>query len=131
MAAILLAFESGATGIMATVRAGPTYWRVHVFGTDGWAEARDETRLTVAPLGEEPRTRTLPAADSLAILLEAFADAIEGGKPFPVSTREMLDTEFESEHHRKFRVNRSMRDVEPSVNLFLKDLSGADVSGPA
>ena len=41
--------------------------------------------------------------------------------------REMLDTQFESEHHRKFRVNRSLRDVEPDVNLFLKDLSGLDV----
>jgi hypothetical protein len=38
--------------------------------------------------------------------------------------REMLETEFESEHHRKFRANRSLRDVEPDVNLFLKDLSG-------
>jgi hypothetical protein len=38
--------------------------------------------------------------------------------------REMLDTDFESEHHRKFRANRSLRDVEPEVNLFLKDLSG-------
>jgi hypothetical protein len=38
--------------------------------------------------------------------------------------REILDDEFESEHHRKFRVNRSLRDVEPEVNLFLKDLSG-------
>jgi hypothetical protein len=40
---------------------------------------------------------------------------------------EMLEKSFETEHHRKFRVNRSMRDVEPDVNLFLKDLSGADV----
>jgi hypothetical protein len=38
--------------------------------------------------------------------------------------REMLDKDFESEHHRKFRANRSLRDVEPEVNLFLKDLSG-------
>ena len=38
--------------------------------------------------------------------------------------REVLDTDFESEHHRKFRVGRSLRDVEPSVNLFLKELSG-------
>jgi superfamily II DNA/RNA helicase len=38
--------------------------------------------------------------------------------------REMLDTEFESEHHRKFRANRSLRDVEPEVNLFLKNLTG-------
>ncbi|MEX2650007.1 MAG: DISARM system helicase DrmA [Alphaproteobacteria bacterium] len=41
--------------------------------------------------------------------------------------REMLDRDFESEHHRKFRANRSLRDVEPEVNLFLKDLSGAQV----
>jgi hypothetical protein len=41
----------------------------------------------------------------------------------PPLLREMLDTEFESEHHRKFRVNRSLRDVEPEVNLFLKELT--------
>ena len=41
--------------------------------------------------------------------------------------REMLDEEFESEHHRKFRANRSLRDVEPEVNLFLMDLSGIQV----
>jgi hypothetical protein len=45
--------------------------------------------------------------------------------------REMLDTGFESEHHRKFRANRSLRDVEPEVNLFLKDLSGVQVEDPA
>jgi hypothetical protein len=45
--------------------------------------------------------------------------------------REMLDTDFESEHHRKFRANRSLRDVEPEVNLFLKDLSGQDLEAEA
>ena len=39
--------------------------------------------------------------------------------------REILDKDFESEHHAKFRVNRSLRDVEPNVNLFLRDLAGA------
>jgi len=38
--------------------------------------------------------------------------------------REMLDKDFESEHHRKFRANRSLRDVEPEVNLYVKDLTG-------
>jgi hypothetical protein len=47
-------------------------------------------------------------------------------RPRPL-LREMLDKDFESEHHRKFRANRSLRDVEPEVNLFLKDLSGARV----
>jgi hypothetical protein len=39
----------------------------------------------------------------------------------------MLEKDFESEHQRKFRANRSLRDVEPEVNLFLKDLTGRDV----
>ena len=36
--------------------------------------------------------------------------------------REMLEERFECEHHRKFRANRSLRDVEPEVNLYLHDL---------
>ena len=41
--------------------------------------------------------------------------------------REVLDRDFESEHHKKFRASRSLRDVEPEVNLFLHDLSGPQV----
>jgi predicted dehydrogenase len=89
--AALVQFTSGATGLLATVRAAPMFWRVHVFGSKGWAEARDETVLTVAKLGEQPKTETFPAVDSLAVLLEAFAETIETGKPFPVSTADMLD----------------------------------------
>ncbi|HYS48838.1 MAG TPA: Gfo/Idh/MocA family oxidoreductase [Xanthobacteraceae bacterium] len=91
VAAVLVEFASGATGLMATVRAGPAYWRVHVFGTNGWAEVRDETNLTVAPIGQAPQTSAFPAADSLATLLEAFAAAVEGGAPFPVTTAQMVD----------------------------------------
>ena len=49
---------------------------------------------------------------------------LDGPRPL---LREILDREFESEHHRKFRANRSLRDVEPEVNLFLKDLTGVPV----
>jgi hypothetical protein len=42
--------------------------------------------------------------------------------------RDVLETSFESEHHRKFRAGRSLRDVEPEVNLFLNELSGAEVA---
>ena len=90
-AAVLLEFESGATGLLATVRAAPMYWRIHVFGTNGWAEARDETMLTVARNGERAETKILPQVDSLAMLLESFAESIETGKPFLVSTADMLD----------------------------------------
>ena len=88
--AVLTEFASGATGVMGTVRAGPVYWRVHVFGTKGWAEARDETTLTIALNGESPRTQTCPPVDSLALLLESFAEAIELRTPFLVPVGDML-----------------------------------------
>ena len=64
---------------------------MHVFGTRGWAEARDETTLTVAPNGRRPQTHTFPQVDSLGALLESFAEAVEIGTPFLVSTGQMLD----------------------------------------
>jgi len=90
-AAALIEFASGATGVLATIRAAPMYWRIMVFGTKGWAEARDETSLTVAKIGEQPVAQTYRAVDSLGVLLESFAETIETGKPFPVSTAEMLN----------------------------------------
>jgi predicted dehydrogenase len=90
-AAALVQFESGATGLLATVRAAPMFWRVHVFGTKGWAEARDETALSVARIGEQPHTQIFPQVDSLGVLLESFAECIETGKPFAVSIPDMLD----------------------------------------
>ena len=90
-AAALVEFASGATGVLATVRAAPMYWRIMVFGTKGSAEAREETSLTVAKIGEQPVTQTYPPVDSLGVLLESFGETIETGKPFPVSTTEMLN----------------------------------------
>jgi predicted dehydrogenase len=89
--AVLAEFASGATGVMGTVRAGPAFWRVHVFGTKGWAEARDEDTLTVAPVGETPKTQVLAHVDSLLVLSESFADAVEGRAPFLVSPAQMHD----------------------------------------
>lgn len=89
--AVLTEFRSGATGTMATVRAAPMYWRVCAFGTDGMAEARGEDTLIVTKIGGEPVETTYPHVDSLRTLLEAFADAIDGGAPFPVTPDQMLD----------------------------------------
>lgn len=90
-AAALIEFKSGATGVLATVRAVPMFWRIHVFGTKGSAEAREETMLTVAKVGVQPQTTTYPQVDSLGTLIEAFAETIATGKPFPVTTSDMLD----------------------------------------
>jgi predicted dehydrogenase len=42
--------------------------------------------------GAEPQQLSLPPADSVRANLEAFADAVAGGAPYPISTGEMLDT---------------------------------------
>jgi predicted dehydrogenase len=89
--AVLVQFASGATGVMGTVRAAPMFWRMHVFGTEGSAEARGEDTLIVGRIGSETREQVFDHVDSLRVLLEAFADAIEGKAPFPVRPEQMLD----------------------------------------
>ena len=65
--------------LLATVRAAPNIWRVAVFGSKGMAEARDEDTLAVGMIGgPPPQTRTYEHVDSLKVLAESFADAVEG-----------------------------------------------------
>ena len=80
------------------------------------------------------QNRVVDLLDSWRKVIEDYREAgvalqyqkYELGQAKPL-LREMLDADFESEHHRKFRTNRSLRDVEPEVNLFLKDLRGGQV----
>ena len=61
-------------------------------------------------------------ADNVTVKYQQYE--MKQGRPL---LREMLDTEFESEHHRKFRANRSLRDVEPEVDLYIREPTGRDV----
>ena len=88
----MLEFESGASGLLATVRATPFYWRVHAFGSRGNAEALGETELVLRMSGKPARRIPLEPADSLRAELEAFADAVEKRAPFPVAPAQMLQT---------------------------------------
>jgi predicted dehydrogenase len=91
-ALLALAFASGVTGTLATVRATPPYWRVHVFGTQGSAEVLDEVTMILRKSGAGPRRITCPAIDVLRAELDAFADAIERNIPFPAPEAEVLAT---------------------------------------
>jgi predicted dehydrogenase len=91
-ATVLLEFASGITGTLATVRATPLYWRVHVFGTRGSAEVLDEQTLVLRKPGRNPPQMTYPAIDVLRAELDAFADAIENKAPFPVPEADVLAT---------------------------------------
>jgi predicted dehydrogenase len=89
--AVLMEFPSGATGLMATVRATVPFWRVHVFGTKGDAEARGEGNLRSATSVRRATERRPALVDSLCALAESFADAVEGRIPFLISPRQSID----------------------------------------
>ena len=85
-------FASGISGVLATVRATPFYWRVHVFGSDGSVEVLGETELVLRMAGKPPQHIVLEPSDSVRAELEAFAGAVEGRAPYPISPQEMLAT---------------------------------------
>src|ERR1700761_875141 len=91
-AMVTLDFASGVTGQLATVRATPLYWRVHLFGTSGSAEVLDETTLVLRKSGQPPQTIYFEHINVLAAELDAFVDAVEGKRPFPVPESDVLDT---------------------------------------
>jgi predicted dehydrogenase len=89
--AVLTVFESGATGLMATVRAAPLIWRIHAFGTKGSIEARGEDTVILSLIGQEPVTTTYPHVDPLRALIEAFADTLQNKVPFLITPPQILD----------------------------------------
>ena len=91
-AMVMLDFVNGVTGTLATIRATPFYWRVHVFGTKGSAEVLDEATLVRRMSGSKPERITYPAIDVLRAELDAFVDTIQGKRPFPVPETEVLST---------------------------------------
>jgi predicted dehydrogenase len=91
----LLEFAGGASGTLAMVRSTPVFFRLHAFGRDASAEALGRTELVLRRSGAEAQHlsfREATPVDSVRANLEAFADAVAGVSPYPISTNEMLDT---------------------------------------
>jgi predicted dehydrogenase len=88
----LLEFASGVSGTLAMVRSTPAYFRLHAFGRDASAEALGRTDLVLRRSGAEPQRLSFSPVDSIRANLEAFADAVAGRAPYPISTSEMLGT---------------------------------------
>ncbi|HEX2827576.1 MAG TPA: Gfo/Idh/MocA family oxidoreductase [Burkholderiales bacterium] len=89
-ATLLIEFENGASGTIATVRPTPFFWRVHVFGDRGSAEVTGEHVLLVHRKNAPPERQTFEAVDSLRAELESFADAAAGRGTFHIAPAEML-----------------------------------------
>ena len=80
-----LEFVSGATGLVSTLMATAGFWRLHVFGSEGWAQMPDQSRLITATLYEPVRERSFPVFDTLATELDCFARSVLGQNAYPVS----------------------------------------------
>jgi len=89
---VLFRFENDVTGLLGAVRASPFYWRVHVFGDEASVEAIGETRTIVRLRGGKTEVRDFPPRDSLLAEFDAFADAVAGRAPYPITPAEMVNT---------------------------------------
>jgi predicted dehydrogenase len=86
---VLLEFASGVGGTLACVRSTPMFLRLHAFGRNGSAEAVSRNDTIIRKSGAEPIRLKLQGGDSVRINLEAFADAVLGATPYPVSPDEI------------------------------------------
>jgi predicted dehydrogenase len=91
-ASVMFRFASGLSGYFGLVRASPFYWRVHVFGDEGSVEAIGETETIVRTRGGKVARREFPKVDSILAEFDAFADAVTGRAPYPITPAEMINT---------------------------------------
>ncbi|MGA0024220.1 MAG: Gfo/Idh/MocA family protein [Burkholderiales bacterium] len=88
----LFKFKNGISGFLGAVRASPLYFRVHVFGDEGSVEALGETQTVIRLKGGKTEVKDFPKIDSVLAEMDAFADAVAGKTPYPITTDEMIDT---------------------------------------
>jgi len=88
---VVIEFANRAGGTLACVRSTPQFWRVHVFGRNGSAEALEDTDLVARMAGAPPQRRTFEGVEALRLELEAFAHSVATGAPYPIPFDQMLD----------------------------------------
>lgn len=91
-ASVMLRFANNLSGYFGLVRASPFYWHVQVFGDEGSIEAIGETETVLRTRGGKVERRQFEKIDSLLAEMDAFADAVTGRAPYPITPAEMIDT---------------------------------------
>ena len=89
-ASVLMRFASGASGSLTAIGVTPIFQRLHLFGTEGWVEIRNNRRFEFCPLKGEGTVINYPAFDALRCQLESFAKAITGEAAYPVSPEDAV-----------------------------------------
>jgi predicted dehydrogenase len=94
----MMGFPNGANALISAILATPFEGRFAVYGSRGWVEIRDRTHpenptgwdITTVLRGQPRQQRYAEPAPSVRLNLEAFAAAVRGVRPYPVSTAQML-----------------------------------------
>ena len=89
--AVVFEFANRVSGTFSAVRVTPLFWRVHVFGDKGSAEALGETELILRMRGKALERIAFEPVEPLRIQLDAFADAVEDRAPYPIPMAQMID----------------------------------------
>lgn len=96
---VQLHFEAGMTATLQAILKTPHFLRTHVFGSEAWAEIRNDThpdtpggvaRMEVYRALDDREVTEFDWTDSVTANLLAFADAVEGRAPYPYSPLELV-----------------------------------------
>ncbi|MCC6535638.1 MAG: Gfo/Idh/MocA family oxidoreductase [Burkholderiales bacterium] len=87
---VVIEFRNQVSGVLCGVRSTPQFWRVHVFGKRGSAEAVSPTEAVLRMSEAEPRRYSFDPVDTLRYEIDAFADAVEGKADYPIPLEHML-----------------------------------------
>ena len=63
-----------------------------MLGEEGSVEALGETEVVVRTRGGKVERREFPKVDSILAEFDAFADAVAGRNPYPITPAEMVNT---------------------------------------
>ncbi len=89
---VLLEFDSGISGMLAAVRSTPMFTRIHAFARYASAEMLGRTELLLRRSGQEPQHLSFAPVDTVRANLEAFAEAVAGGAPYPIPPAQIIAT---------------------------------------
>lgn len=94
----LVRYRNGCTAYVSAILATPFISRIALFGSEGWIEVRDNAHIeastgstvTRCAKGGEPVITEAPPGNAVLANLEAFARAVQGQAPYPISGEEMI-----------------------------------------
>ncbi|HSV36704.1 Gfo/Idh/MocA family protein [Ramlibacter sp. WS9] len=89
---VFFTFTNGVSATLSMVQTTPRFWRMHLFGSDGSLEILNDDEMVLYRAGQAPLRQRLAKVAALRLELDAFAQAIDRERPYPISPEQMLWT---------------------------------------